>query len=90
MISSLTYNLVKYFYIKVYIGMTPFTINTLKLLGIGVICAIIGYLIPSFSNVYINISVKAFILSLSYAILIYKFKISEDVNHLVEPWVGGL
>jgi hypothetical protein len=68
--------------------MTPFTINTVKLLGIGVVCVIVGYLIPSFSNVYINISVKAMILSLSYAIMIYKFKISEDVNQLVGPWLG--
>ena len=85
MISSLTYNLVKYFYIKIYIGMTPFTIHTIKLLGIGLVCVFIGYLIPSFSNVYVSIVTKAMVLSISYGIMLYKFNISDDVSNMVKP-----
>ncbi len=85
MISSITYNVVKYAYIKKYIGMTPFTINTLKLLAIGAFCILIGCVIPSFSNTYINIVVKAMILGISYSILLYKFNISDDVTNLAKP-----
>lgn len=81
--SSIIYNLIKYLYIKYKLKMTPFSSKTLLLLSLslaiyGIIC-----LIPLTFNSFYSILIKGFLLLVLYIPAIYYFRISEDVNEII-------
>ena len=76
------YTAIKIFYIKKKLNIQPFTLETLKLL------AIVGFLYLLFNlfnfNFYplINIVLKSIIITIIFAFIVKKLRISEDINRL--------
>ncbi|RQO30245.1 hypothetical protein DBR32_11755 [Taibaiella sp. KBW10] len=66
----------KYFHIQ------PYTYKTFIVMGMGIVTTAITYYIPASGNVFADIFIKGLVFSSLYLFLIYRFKISSDINGL--------
>ncbi|SMD32580.1 Membrane protein involved in the export of O-antigen and teichoic acid [Reichenbachiella faecimaris] len=86
------FGIIKMIFIKVKLGFTPFTWANGKLLVIGVIVLVIGFVIPIFENTILDLVVRSIVIGLIYCCAIYFFKISKEINggltHLAEKFRG--
>ena len=82
--SILIYNLLRFLFLIIKVGIHPFSINTIIASVIIGITFILGMVIPDLLNSpLINIAIKSTIMAVLSAVLIYKSKISEDINNSV-------
>ena len=87
-LASITlYNLVKFIYIKWKLDLQPFSINTLKILGIALITFATAYFVPLTEIPVLNIIIRSAIIGAVYMFLVLFFKISPDIEDLLK---GGL
>lgn len=86
LISLTVYNLVKYLFIKYYLGMTPFGINTLKVIAIGVLVFCILYAMPMPNSILIGIILRSSLISFLFIGLVYLSKASLDFNNMIEKY----
>ncbi|HMG15616.1 MAG TPA: oligosaccharide flippase family protein [Saprospiraceae bacterium] len=82
--SSIIYNFIKYLYIKYKLMMTPFSSKTLLLAILSLAIYYLISLIHFQMNPYISIVSKGLLLSGMYIPLIYYFRISEDINEIID------
>ena len=75
-----TYNFIKWLFLVINFKMQPLGIKQLLVIGVAVITYFIGSVIPVFSNVFIDITIRSGVAILVYAGLILLFKISPDIN----------
>jgi len=61
----------------------PYSGKHLKILFIAGVCLFVNYLIPKFSNYYIDILIRSSLITILFSVLIYFSKVSEDVNSIV-------
>jgi len=83
-ISIVIFNIVRSYYIYVKLGIQPFTIKTVWLSGILTASFLIGSFLPHVSNMYIDTIYRSVIVTLCLGLPIYFFKISEDINVLID------
>lgn len=84
LIAIVLHTLMKYFYLKRHMHLSPFVNKHLPLLVIGAgVLALFWWLPLSFSPV-INIAVRSVLTTLVYVLLIWKWEISEDINKLIQ------
>jgi len=81
-ISLAFFNLIKFLFILWRIKIQPFTFNTLKTIGIGILAFVISYLIPQNSSEIIDILLRSFVIFVVYSLLVLFLKVSPDVNQL--------
>ncbi|MDG2342777.1 MAG: oligosaccharide flippase family protein [Cytophagales bacterium] len=82
------YNIIKFIFIKLKMKISPFSINSFKVVLIGLLVFIISnYLIPSSDNPWIDILIKSLSSTSIYLILIYKIKVSEKFNDLLNQFI---
>ncbi|MGB1247855.1 MAG: oligosaccharide flippase family protein [Chitinophagales bacterium] len=62
----------------------PFTLSFLALLFFLIVIFFMGYFIPLFDNVFIDIGIRSFTMGISYVAIVYFSKISRDFNDLVD------
>jgi O-antigen/teichoic acid export membrane protein len=87
--SLIAYNLVSYLFLWYKFNIQPFSLNTVKALFF----AFIAFYITSYINIneaYISILSKTVAFSALYLIPIYFFKVSEDINEIVDKVVVRL
>lgn len=77
------YNTIKLIYVKVKFGMLPFTPGTLKVLAILLAIGIPFYFIHFSFHPITNIILKSIPMLLIFIFAVYRFKISEDVNEVI-------
>lgn len=82
-ISIMSYNILKLLFIYKQFKMQPFTINTVKILVIGVVTYGIGLLISLDFHGLINIFIRSAIVGLSMLFVVFRLNISEDFNGIV-------
>lgn len=82
--SSIIYNLVKYLYIKRLLNISPFTNKTTQLILISLILYTFIYNIPAIINPYFSILLKGFLLVSLYIPISYYYKISSDINEIID------
>jgi O-antigen/teichoic acid export membrane protein len=87
MIASIIYNIVKLTYIKWAFNIYPFTIKTFKLVFISIIVYLILILIPNSLNNFFNLTIRSVILFSVFVPAIYFFRISEDVNGIINAFM---
>lgn len=88
LISIAFYNIIKFIFIKLKMKISPFSINSFKVVLIGLLVFIISdYLIPSSDNPWIDILIKSLSSTSIYLILIYKLKVSEKFNDLMNQFI---
>lgn len=91
LISLVSFNFFKLFYIYAKLKIHPFSKDTIKVLIIGAISFLILFWIPEgkyFDNSYVNLISKGIIVGttvlLTFALPIYLLKISKEINGLVD------
>ena len=88
MISIIIFNIIKYFYIKIKIGISPFSIKTIKILAVGIIIFIGDiYFSIDFKNDFINILIKSSLIVFLFSLLIYKMNISQKLNKAIGQYL---
>ncbi len=83
------YSFVKIMYVKAKLKIQPFTLNTIKILGIVSVFFSAFYFWNFTFHPIINIVLKCLIISALYVLLIKKFKISEDINSLFSKYINN-
>ncbi len=84
-ISILIHSIFKYLYILYKYKMQPFTAKHLIPILLSPFLFAAFYFMPDlFSNPFLNILIKSIVFSLVYIFLIYKLKVSVDINEKIE------
>ncbi|MEK6154215.1 polysaccharide biosynthesis C-terminal domain-containing protein [Flavobacteriaceae bacterium 3-367] len=83
-----TYNLIKLVYVKMKFNIQPFTWATLKVLALLLLVGLPFYWLPLSLHPLLNIAVKCLLMGLIYVALLYRFRISEDVDGVVSKFLG--
>jgi len=81
LLANAVLNLLRFVFLKVRYNMQPFDKGIIYLLGIGGISYLIGYLIPEIDNFLIDILIRSSITGIIFIVVVFKMKISEDVNN---------
>ncbi len=90
-ISILIHSFFKYLFILYKFKMQPFTTKHLTPIILGLFLFAAFYFAPDIiSNPYLNIILKSTVFSLIYALLIYNFKVSEDINERLDLIIAKL
>lgn len=79
-ITTIAFTLFKIVYIYFKYKMLPFNIKFFYLSGIGLFAYFIAYLIPHFSNLIVDITIRSLTIAISYLTLLVVFGISGDIN----------
>ena len=86
LISLTLYNLIKLFFIKFTLDMSPFTLDTLKVLLIGVMVFGLLFILPMPDSVVLGILLRSILISVLFIGSIYLSKASIDFNSLVDKY----
>ncbi len=62
----------------------PYSLKHIKIFAIAGTCFLINYLIPEFSNFYIDILIRSSIITVLFSVIIYFSKASEELNKIVD------
>lgn len=91
-IALTVFNVLLYFYIEVKYHLKPFSINTLKMLFFGITAFVPVLFIPKLiaENHILTMVIKTTLFGILYFIPVYYFKVSEDVNSLVDKYLSKL
>jgi O-antigen/teichoic acid export membrane protein len=84
LISVVIYNTIKLLFIVKKMNLYPFGPTTLKSFGIIVVILALFYFWEFPFDPRLNIVVKSILITISYVFLNYKFKISSDINELID------
>lgn len=83
LITVMIYNTVKLIYVIQKMDLFPFTSKTLYSLGIIGFCFVLFYYWDFTFHPILNILAKSVLVSLLYVVLIYKTKLSEEINGVI-------
>ena len=87
LIAVVVYNTIKVIFVKMKYGMLPFTIQTLKITGLLILCVLAFYFWEFPFNAYLNITLKSLLIGVVYAFLIYKLNVSEDISAMFNTYL---
>ena len=88
LISISFYNIIKFIFIKVKMKISPFSINSFKIIIVGLIVFIIAnYLIPSLSNPLLDILMKSLTTTSIYIVILYKLNVSRKFNDVLTQYL---
>jgi O-antigen/teichoic acid export membrane protein len=82
------YNTVKLVYVKSKFGIVPFTIESLKVFGILVVLGIAFYFLDVPFHPIVNIVIKGVLATLLFLAVLYKLRISEDINRVLQRFMS--
>ncbi len=82
-IAILIYNIAKILFVKYTFNMLPFTIVTLKTLGLIVACVVMFYFWEFPFHPIINIGLKSTLICVFYGCMVYVFKFSDDISSII-------
>jgi O-antigen/teichoic acid export membrane protein len=83
-LTYLLFNLLRLVFIKIKFNMQPYSVDFLKVLGVGAIAYGVGNLIPSTHMHYADIVLRGSSVALLYGVLIVAFNISPEVTILAQ------
>lgn len=78
------YNTIKIYFVKRKFNMMPFTIDTGKVLLLLIVMAALFYFWEFQFYPLVNIGLKSALIILIYGVVIYKLKVSDDINILIK------
>jgi O-antigen/teichoic acid export membrane protein len=83
LISITLYSLAKLLFVVLKMNLYPFTLKNIYALAIGLICFFIFYYWDFTFHPIVNIGLKSVLVSAVYVGLIYKAKLSEEINNVI-------
>jgi hypothetical protein len=63
--------------------MQPFTVNTIKLIGIAIVSLLPGLFIPYLNNLYVDIAIRSGIVASIFVLLILKLEAAPELNNKI-------
>ncbi|PIB34791.1 hypothetical protein BFP72_04910 [Reichenbachiella sp. 5M10] len=87
LIAVAVFNLVKMIFIKWKFNITPFTLNTVKMLAIFAAVLLPALYIPQLPNPYWDIVLRSSFISLLMAILVLSFRVSAEVTGIYNKYI---
>ncbi|MCP4976942.1 MAG: lipopolysaccharide biosynthesis protein [Maribacter sp.] len=81
------YNTIKLFYVKSKFEISPITRETAKVFGLLLVLGIIFYFVKLQFHPIVNILLKSALTVFVYLIVLYRFKISEDVYAMLSKYI---
>lgn len=84
------FNLSKYVFVWIKLGIQPFTYKTVILIIIIGITYWIQWLIPAFSSALLDLSLRSLIITAFFIGPLYLLKVSAEVNHLINGFINKL
>lgn len=82
------YNTLKLGYVSAKFKMVPFTVETLKVLSLLVSVGMVFWFIAFPFHPIVNIGLKSFMMVLVYVLVLYRFKISEDIYGFLNRYLN--
>ncbi len=84
LISITLYSIAKLLFVVLKMKLYPFTIKTIYALAIGLICFFGFYYWDFPFHPIVNIMLKSALVSIVYVVIVYKAKLSEDINNVID------
>ena len=84
LISITIFNIIKFLYIKLKMKISPFSIDTFKIILIGIFIYYFSSFIPQFENIYLDIILKSIITISFYISILYSLRISPAFNKMMK------
>lgn len=84
LISITLYSIAKLLFVVIKMKLYPFTIKTIYALAIGLLCFFGFYYWDFPFHPIVNIMLKSVLVSIVYVGIVYKAKLSEDINSVIE------
>jgi len=81
------YNTIKILFVKQKFKMLPYSIDSLKLIGILLVLTMCFYFWDFQFHPILNISIKSILISGLYVYIIYKLNVSEDLSQLIKKYL---
>lgn len=81
------YNTLKLYYVKSKFHISPFTSETVKVLGLLLLVGVLFYSFQFEFHPIINILLKSVLIAVMYVGILYRFKISEDVYGVLSKFL---
>ncbi|MBU2996138.1 oligosaccharide flippase family protein [Cellulophaga baltica] len=81
------YNTIKIIFVKKRFGILPFTSDILVIIAVLLLIGFVFYFVNFPFHPIINIVIKSILIVLAYFSLIYKFKLSDDVNMMIDIFI---
>lgn len=81
--AMLLFNIIKFSFVFVKFKIQPFTLNTIKFIGVFSIVGLLNLIIPVLDNVYSDIILRSFIITTVLLVLTYLFRISPEINGIL-------
>jgi O-antigen/teichoic acid export membrane protein len=78
------YNTVKYLYVLIKMKLQPFSMKTLWVILLGALTIYITHVWVDFSSIWLDIVIKSIIFPFTFMAPILYFKVSSDINELLE------
>lgn len=82
--SVFIYNSLKCIYVWYRFRMQPFSTRLVGLLLIAALVLLCGLYLPPFGNVYLDILVRSASMALLFTLLVYYFRISDEMNQMIQ------
>jgi len=86
-IAIVIYNTLKLVYVKSKFDILPFTLETLKVLGLLMVLGSVFFLVTLPFHPIVNILLKSALTVMLYLVILYRFKISEDVYAMLAKFL---
>ena len=86
-VSLVIFNLIKFVFILIKFKMSPFSLKTIPAISVFIMLFIVDLFIPEISNVFADVMLRSFIVTLLFFILIYFLKISTDINNILDSYI---
>lgn len=83
-LAIVVYNGVKYFYVLIKMELQPFSLKTLWVILLGALTIYITHVWVNFSSIWLDIVIKTVIFPFTFMAPILYFKVSPDINELLE------
>jgi O-antigen/teichoic acid export membrane protein len=89
-LSVITYNIVKLVYVWIKFRMQPFTLRSLGMLLNGCIVLLLSFLIPEFSNIFVDIIIRSGLMTAAYVLLIWLLDLSPEFKNAAREFIRKL
>ena len=89
-LAILLYNLAKLWFVNIKLKMQPFTLNTVKVLVLIIVCLGVFYFWDFPWHPLINIGLKSFLITVFYGTVVYTLQFSEDITSLINTIINRI
>lgn len=90
LISISVFNLIRYVFIWMKFGLQPFTVNTLKAIGVALVAYLGTMWIPFIIHPFIDIAIRGALFAVIFVSLILALRVSDDINSTVYSTIDKL